>query len=232
MSCGRFKNTILATLSGDDLALVGTHLEPVDLPLRRQLARTNRPIDRVYFLESGIASVTTSVPHGPPIEVGIIGREGFVNTPVLMDTVRSPNETYMQVPGAGHAIERGALLAAMESSPTLFRGLLRFVQAFMVQTASTALANARASVSQRLARWLLMAHDRLDGDRIPLTHEFLATMLAVRRPGVTVALGDLERQGLVAGERGSLTLLDRAGLEAVADGYYGQAEAEMRRLFK
>ena len=101
----------------------------------------------------------------------------------------------------------------------------------MVQTASTVLANGRATISERLARWLLMALDRVDGNEVALTHEFLATMLGVRRPGVTVAIREFERKGHIAGGRGQITVLDRPGLEIAANGYYGVAEAEYLRLF-
>jgi CRP-like cAMP-binding protein len=119
----------------------------------------------------------------------------------------------------------------MAQSPTLMAILLRFVHVYMVQTASTVPANGRASIPERLARWLLMARDRVDGEGIALTHEFLATMLGVRRPGVTVALREFERRGLIDGGRGLITILDRSALETAANGHYGIAEAEFHRLF-
>ena len=108
--------------------------------------------------------------------------------------------------------------------------MLKWANGFMIQTAHTALANGRAKLEQRLARWLLMAHDRLDSDAVPLTHEFLAVMLGVRRAGVTVALHSFERRGLIATRRGQLTLVNRAGIEQVAGSFYGIPEAELKRL--
>ena len=99
-----------------------------------------------------------------------------------------------------------------------------------MQVSHTAMINARSRIEERLARWLLAAHDRLDGDDLPLTHEFLATMLGVRRPGVTVALHDLEQRGLVQPRRGLVTIVDREGLEKAANGAYGTGEAELGRL--
>ena len=183
-------------LSAEDLGLLRPDLERVDLPVRTWLANANRSIDVIYFLESGIASTTTHVDHEVPIEVGIVGREGVVNLPVVMGDDRSPNDTYMQVGGSGLKMGADHLRRSMERSPTLTLALLRFVHSFMAQTASTVLANGRASTAERLARWLLMARDRVDADDIALTHEFLAIMLGVQRPGVTIAL-----QGLRASRR-------------------------------
>jgi CRP-like cAMP-binding protein len=225
-----FRNLVLGKLPAADLALVAPHLERVELPHRHRLAQADRRIDRIYFLDSGIASVTTSAPRDKPIEIGMIGREGVTNLPVILGVDRAPSDTFMQIPGAGHAMPAGALRAGMEESVSLARWLLRCAQAFMVQTASTILANGRATLPERLARWLLMAHDRLEGDEVPLTHEFLAIMLGVRRSGVTVALKQFEDEGLVAGERSLVVVLDRTGLEARAGGFYGTAEAELRRL--
>jgi CRP-like cAMP-binding protein len=120
--------------------------------------------------------------------------------------------------------------AAMDNSDTLQPALLKFVQAFMVQTAYTATANGRATLTERLARWLVMAHDRVEGDDLPLTHDFLSLMLGVRRAGVTTTLHDLASKGLIGSKRGMITVVDREGLEEVAGGYYGVPEAEWQRL--
>jgi hypothetical protein len=118
----------------------------------------------------------------------------------------------------------------MSDSPELRNVLLRYSQAFMIQTAHTALANGRAKLEERLARWLLMAHDRVNGDEVPLVHEFLALMLGVRRAGVTVALHMLEGQALIRASRGKIVVLDRQGLEEAANGLYGVPEREYERL--
>lgn len=224
-------NAILRYLSSTDRELLGPSLEPIDLPVRFRLAEANRHIDAVYFLEAGIASITTSVRHETPIEIGIVGREGVVNLPALIGIDRSPSETFMQIHGEGFRIGVASLREAMAQSATLMPILLRFVHVYMVQTASTVLANGRARIPERLARWLLMASDRVDGEGVALTHEFLSTMLGVRRPGVTSAIREFERQGLIDGGRGVITLLDRSALETAANGYYGIAEAEYKRLF-
>jgi len=225
------RNAILRYITRADRDLLRPSLEAIDLPVRFRLACASKRIDAVYFLEAGIASITTSVLHEVPIEIGIVGREGVVNMPALMGVDLSPSETFMQVHGTGFRINVEKLREAMAQSPTLMPILLRFVHVYMVQTASTVLANGRARIPERLARWLLMAFDRVNGDGVALTHEFLATMLGVRRPGVTIAIREFERCGLIEGARGVITILDRIGLEAEANGYYGIAEAEYERLF-
>ncbi len=225
-----YRNHLLASLSSGDSGLIIPSLERLDLPVRYRLAAAHEPIGSIYFLEAGIASITSSVGREPAIEIGIIGREGVVNLPALIGSDRSPNNTYMQVGGSGLRIGTETLLDAMGKSVSLTTMLLRSVHVFMVQTASTVLANGRASLAERLARWLLMALDRVDGDEIALTHEFLSVMLGVRRPGVTLAVREFERRGLIAGSRGVITILDRDGLAISANGYYGVAEAELTRL--
>jgi hypothetical protein len=165
------------------------------------------------------------------IEVGLIGREGMSGLAVVMGTDRSPNETFMQVAGGGQRISAAKLRPRMEQSGTLRRAFLCYAHAFAIQTAYTAMANGRSKLEERLARWLLMAHDRLDGDELPLTHEFIAMMLGVRRPGVTVALSLLENDGLIHANRGAISIIDRKGLEESSNGAYGASEAEYRRLF-
>jgi len=202
----------------------------VDLPLRKQLERKNKRIDFVYFIAEGIASVVAADGGHGGIEIGVIGREGVTGLAVILATDRSPHETYMQLAGSGHRIRATDLRAAMGQSKTLQQSLLRYAFAFSVQTAQTALSNGRFNIEERLARWLLMAHDRIVGDELQLTHEFLATMLGVRRSGVTVTLRLLEKNGLVKVRRGGILITHREGLEECANGSYGTAEAELRRL--
>ena len=142
---------------------------------------------------------------------------------VVLATDRSPHETFMQMGGRGRRVAAADLRRAMEQSASLHRCLLHYAHAFFVQTAHTAMANGRSKIEERLARWLLMAHDRIDGDQLTLTHEFLARMLGVRRPGVTVALNFLEKSGLVQAHPGVISIIDREGLEASAKGVYGGA---------
>lgn len=224
-------NRILSRLSGEDYELIRPYLEAVDLPLRKSLETRNKKIEHVYFFESGFASVVANGSSNSSIEVGIIGREGMSGLAVIMETDRSPHDTYMQNAGNGQRITAANLHKVQAGSATIRRAFLHYGHAFVIQTAYTALANGRSKMEDRLARWLLMAHDRLDGDEVRLTHEFLSLMLGVRRPGVTVALNLLEKDGLIRSARGVISIIDRKGLEENSNGAYGVPEAEFQRLF-
>jgi CRP-like cAMP-binding protein len=225
------QNRLLARLAPKDLDALRPHLEAVDLPLRLDLEKPGRRIDNVYFFQTGIASVVAIQSNDSRAEVGLIGREGMSGIAIVLGNHQSPNSTYMQVAGAGHRISSDALRSAMAKRAGLQPVLLKYVQAFLVQTSHTAICNARSLLDERLARWILMAHDRSTGATIALTHEFLALMLGVRRAGVTQALHALTRLDLVRSGRGEITVLDRAGLEASAGDSYGVPEREYRRLF-
>ncbi len=227
---GAFHNRLLAALAPTDLALLEPHLTSVTLDRRHPLEYPNKKIEHVYFIEHGIASVVAAGDSGRQIEVGLIGCEGVSGLAVILGDDRSPHSTYMQVGGSGQKISMQAFRDAMESSAELRTILLHYAQAFMVQTSHTAVANARGSVEERLARWMLMAHDRVDGDDIALTHEFIAVMLGTRRPGVTEAVQALTRKELIRTDRGLITVVNRDGLLKRAGKLYGVPEAEYDRL--
>jgi CRP-like cAMP-binding protein len=179
----------------------------------------NKRVEHVYFPESGIVSVVANGQH--TIEIGIIGREGMSGVSlVLGDNEKSPYETYVQIAGHGQRISASNLRAAIEASGTLHKELLKYANSFLIQTTQTALANGRHKIEERLARWLLMAHDRMDGDEVPLTHEFLGVMIGTSRPGVTIALQELERRGWLTHRRGTVTIIDRDGLVQASNGAY------------
>lgn len=224
------RNTLLALLSPADRALVFPHLKRVTLRRSDPLYEPGRPIQQVYFLEGGLSSEIAVNADGNKIEVGCVGREGFTGIPAILGVEHSAHKTIMEVGGIALRIATSDLEKAMDESASLRALLLRFVHVFMVQIAATALADGRYTVEQRLARWLLMAHDRLDGDELPLTHDFLSVMLGVRRPGVTNATHVLEGEHLIKAQRGRLTVLDRTRLEEAAGSSYGVPEAEYRRL--
>ena len=224
------RNKLLAALSSGDLGLLQSHLTRVTLKLRQDLEKPNRRIDDIYFMDAGIASVVAVQPGETRIEVGLIGSEGMSGSVVVLGDEQSPHSTYMQVAGEGRRIRSDKLRGAMKASETMRDLLLKYVQAFHVQTTHTAIANARAKLDARLARWILMAHDRVRADKLPLTHEFLALMLGVRRAGVTEALHSLARRRLIEAGRGHIVVLDRKGIEQVAGTLYGVPEAEFQRL--
>jgi CRP-like cAMP-binding protein len=226
------RNNLLASFSSADFGLLEPHLEPVTLALRKHLERANKRIDAVYFPERGFASVVAIQDDGKEVEVGLTGREGMTGTPIVLGDHRSPHAVYIQAAGDGHCMPATRLREVMRASPSLHGRLLKFVQTFVIQTAQTAICNARSRLDQRLARWILMAHDRLGVDTLPLTHDLLSLMLAVRRPGVTEALNALESRGLIGCARGQITARDRKGIERSAGESYGIPEAEYRRLLE
>jgi CRP-like cAMP-binding protein len=224
------RNRLLAALSRNDLALLQPHLRPVPMAVFKDVERPNRRIETVYFMETGIASVVDVQPDETRAEVGLIGREGMSGIAVVLGIDQSPHSTYIQIAGKAQRIAVKELRKAMDTSASM-RGLfLKFAQVFMVQTAHTAIANARAHIDQRLARWILMAHDRTGTATLELTHEFLSLMLGVRRAGVTETLQSLKRKKLIDTRRNQIVLRDRKGIERIARGCYGVPEKEYRRL--
>jgi CRP-like cAMP-binding protein len=218
------RNKLLAALSNQDMALLQPHLEPVELEVRKVLEIPNKPIKHSYFIESGLASIVACNSH-KRLEVGLIGSEGMTGIPIVLGNDRSPHENFIQVAGEGSRIAADKLRKAMVQSRSLEKAFLKFAHSFMNQTANTALSNGTATVEERLARWLLMANDRLEGNEVPLTHEFLALMLGVRRAGVTVALNYLEHRGVIRMSRKQIVISDRKALKACANGTYHAPEA-------
>lgn len=226
----KHRNHLLAALARDDLNLLEPHLSPLALERRHVIEAPGRIIDYVYFIETAIASVVAVNGKDERIEVGLIGCEGMSGVTVVMGDRRTVNSTYIQVPGEALRIEADLLREICGRSRTLHALFLRFAQVFMTQASQTAVANGRAKLEQRLARWLLMTHDRTVADDVPLTHEILSVMLGVRRASVTVALDAFEKRGLISARRGTITVTNRKGIEGIAGSFYGVPEAEFERL--
>lgn len=226
----RHQNRLLAALSEADGALLGPHLEAIDLPLGHVLVEPAAEIPYAIFIDTGLCSMVSTLDQGGRIEVGLVGRDGMATPALLLGTDTIPYQLFMQVAGHGHRIAVPALRDAVKASASLRTLFLRYVQTFLVQVAQTAIANAGAPAEERLARWLLMYHDRQDGDDLSVTHEFLSIMLGVRRPTVTVAIHTLEGAGLIRARRGRIRVLSRARLQEAAGQTYGPAETEYERL--
>lgn len=224
------QNILLSSLPIHELSLLEKRFENVELPRRKQLELPNRNIEHVYFPTSGIVSIVANGSLTPQIEVGIIGREGVTGLPVILGDGQFPYSSYVQIAGGGVRIAADEIRKVMERSPESRKVFLHFVQSFLLQTSQTAVTNARATIAERLARWLLMAHDRVQQREINLTHEFLSLMMGSRRAGVTEGVKELERQGLVEGQRGCVVIINRAGLEKRAGKFYGLPEREYNRL--
>jgi CRP-like cAMP-binding protein len=224
------RNRLLTAMPPETFAALRPHMRMEQLPLRRALVTSYVATEEVCFIETGLASMVALTPDDERVEVGHIGVEGMSGAHVLLSTPDSPNETFMQVAGYGVLLPTSVLLASIEEDSQVRQFFLRYVQTCDIQLAQSALANARYNMGERLARWLLMCHDRMDGNDLPLTHEFLSLMLGVRRSGVTEAIHIFEGMHLIKATRGNIRLLDRARMEETAGGCYGVAEREYERL--
>ena len=222
-------NLLLRSFSATILERLAPASELVSLNRGDWMARSNQPIEHLYFPVDGVGSVVAGT-GGRQLEIGVFGREGMSGTAFAYGVGQSPYDTYMQIPGSAWRVTADALRQAAAQSPDLQRLLIRYAYAFSVQAAETAFANALFSLEQRLARWLLMCHDRLDGDEIAVTHELLSVMLGVRRPAVTLAVQTIEGAGMVRATRAKIEIRDREKLIAVAGGAYGTSGTEYRRV--
>lgn len=215
-ACSDTSNQLLASLPFEILAELWPRLERIELPLLQEIMMPGRPIAAVYFPETAYASMLTHLSDGATAEVGMIGREGMVGLPLLLGASNSAVSALIQGPGTMLRLDAGAFLRALDSIPGLLRLLLRYALAFHEQVAQTAACNGHHPLEQRLARWLLMARDRCDDDEFPMTQEFLALMLCVSRPGVSIAARLFQQAGLISYRQGRMRILDRDGLSEAA----------------
>lgn len=202
------RNLVLATLDEEDFELLRPCLQPVDLKRNAILHDTNRPADAVHFIESGVLSRVARTQQDGPVEVAMVGRFGFVGVAVVLGMPAPLQRTVVQVPGLALRIEAKDLQRIMRDAPRVRDHLLRYVQLLIMQKAQVSLCNARHEIDKRVARWMLLARDRLQNDRLPVTHDLLASMLGVRRPGVSEALANFEAEDIIRRSRGSLHILD------------------------
>lgn len=220
-------NVLLSSLSSHDAARLAPFLNRRPLLRDQVVLEVDAPIKTICFPESGIVSFHEVLSDGSRVGIGIIGFDGMVGWSALLGCERSPHEASIAI-GGGKALSIGRteLERACAESPTLNKFLLGYVQCFIGQMGRTITSNLRDPLDRRLARWLLMNHDRLAGDRIPLTHDQLGVMLGVRRASVTDTLHVLEGAALIRLTRGVIEITNRAGLQAYAGEAYGFAEAE------
>ena len=225
------RNRLLSILTPADFALVAPFLEAVELERDYVLVTPNKPIEYVYFIESGMVSVVAEKADGRSIEVGVYGRDGMGSTTVLLGSDQTPHHHYMQIAGDGFKLKTPDFLNVVAQSKSFQLVMLRFVHVFMTQTAQSALVNGSSVIEERLARWVLMCQDRLDAMEFPITHDFLSMMLGLRRSSVTDAIHLLEGEMLIKATRGNIEILDRDRLVRAAGASYGVPEEEFRRLF-
>lgn len=222
-------NRVLRSLPLDEYERLLPLLRPVRLRLRHVLVEPDTPIDDVYFVREGVCSTLATEQEGGEIEVCTTGCEGFVGVPVALGTGTMTNRVMVQVEGDAWRIPAAELRRVLDERPAVRAACLRFVQCLVDQVSQAVACNRLHTLEERCARWLLMTHDRVQGDVFDLTHEFLAQMLGVRRAGVTVAMGVLQRAGMVQYTRGRVTVRDRALLEEASCGCYRIARASLDR---
>lgn len=224
------RNNLLRLMTPESFGRISSELEPVEMPRGFQLSLPHEQVRYAYFPEVGIASIVAQSRMGQQAEIGIFGRDGMTPAALALGGNSDPYSTFMQVEGHGFRVPAEHLRQVLKEDASLLNLLTRHAQALSVQGAFTSLSNAVHHIDERLARWILMCHDRTDGDEISLTHEFLSIMLAVRRPSVTTALHVLEGRKLIYSARGVIIVRDRAALEQFAQDAYGEAEREYERL--
>lgn len=224
------RNQLLAALPREVLSRLLPRMRSFSLSIRDPLITPDVPLDAVYFVESGFVSLVASLEDGTQAEVGLIGREGMVGLPLITGIDTAFVEAFVQGDGSALRMEAGTFREAMAEEPALQGLLFRYLEAMNSQTTQTAACNGRHDLEQRLARWLLMAHDRAEGDEFQITQEFLALMLCVYRPSVSVVASTLQRAGMIRYGRGHITVLDRPALEATACDCYGVVKRRFDRL--
>lgn len=224
------RNGLLSLLPGAAMEELEPLLERVPLKRRQVLHERNLPIGHAYFIEAGLASLMARTGEQGTLEVGTLGSKDLVGMPLVLGASRTPYRCIVQVPGEALRIEAEDLRQALERIPALRTLLLKYVQASTVQSTQLVVCNTSHTLQQRLARWLLVADDRLEGNEIPVTHQFLGRALGVRRAGVTTAIGRMEELGLLRRGRGRIGIVDREQLEDISCECFRTIRAEHRRM--
>ena len=210
MRTNGFKNTLLKAL--DEEIIERLRLQPVKFELKHEIEYPGNPIDNLFFLEEGMASMTTTFKDGSQVEVGMFGYESVIGVSALMGTRKSLNRVYTQIAGHGYSCHVEDARREFRLSGYFQLLALRYVQAQLVQAMQTSGCNAKHNFEQRLARWLLLCADRANVDTFKISHEFLADMLGGRRPTISTTAGILKQKGLIDYTRGEIRILDVPGL--------------------
>jgi CRP-like cAMP-binding protein len=229
---GRERNFILAAIPDPEYAQMRDRLEPVELGVKELVYDAEEPISQVYFPTTAVLSMIARVDGEASVEVATIGREGMAGLPVFLGVTASPNTVFAQVPGMALRMRAEQLREVLTGDGALHGQLHRYIQATMVLLAQNVACNRLHSTEERAARWLLMTADRVGADMFPLTQEFLAQMLGVRRATVSLTAGLLHQAGLISYRRGVITIDDRAGLRDAACECYELVRGEFDKLAK
>jgi CRP-like cAMP-binding protein len=227
---GAEQNRLLRALPREEYARLLPQLIPVRLGLKQVLVEPDVRIRDVYFPREGVSSVVADEQEGGAVEVGTIGPDGFIGLPVLHGAESMPYRVFIQIEGHGWRLSADAFRQLIDERAAVRHLFLRYAQYFTDQVSQSVACNRLHTLDERCARWLLMTHDRVDGDRFELTHEFLSLMLGVRRAGVTVAMGVLQAAKIIQYTRGRVTVLDRPRLEEASCGCYHITRTQFDRL--
>ena len=224
-------NTLLASLPPEDYRRIAPSLKTVPMKLKNTFHRQDAPIDDVYFPGGGTLSLVKTLNDGQVAEVATVGSEGAVGASVFFGQRFADCDVVVQVTGPdAQAMSADVFIEEMDKHGALFNRVVRYNQALMSQIMQTTVCNSLHSAEQRCCRWLLMTHDRVGADEFPLTQEFLATMLGVRRPTITLIANSLQQAGLIQYRRGAVRIADRAKLEVASCECYETIRDQMRRL--
>ncbi len=225
-------NALVAALPQAERAALLDVSERTPLEFQAVLQEVNEPVGHLWFPISGVCSVLAEMEDGSVVEVATVGREGMVGLPVVLDAGHSAQRIFAQIPGEAYRLSAAAFTRLRPKLPALDRLLLRYALSLVSQIAQGSACNRLHPIEARCARWLLLTHDRVDSDSFPLTHDFLAQMLGVTRPSVTIAAGMLQKAGLIRYIRGVVDIVDRPGLEAASCECYGIVVREFDRLVR
>jgi CRP-like cAMP-binding protein len=223
------RNRILQQLDRSDWNRLQRSLQPVELSFKESIYEQGQSISHMHFVEIGVISLVRELEDGGTIETGTIGNEGVVGLPAFLGSKTGSGRAFCQIPGRALRVKTEVMIAELERNSKVGKLLLRVADAMMSALAQTAACNRAHPVEERMARWLLMTHDRVDGDEFPLTQEFLAMMLGVRRPSVNIAGLTLQQAGLIQYRRGKIRVVNRQGLEASSCECYQQIRQEFEK---
>jgi CRP-like cAMP-binding protein len=223
-------NHLIAALPDEERIRVMEHLDPVSLSLGEVIYESGEQLDFIYFPTTAIISLLYIMENGSTAEIGLVGNDGLLGVSIFLGGDSTTSRSIAQSAGDGLRMKTKELKAEFRRAERFQELLLRYVQALMTQISQTAVCNRLHSIEQQLCRWLLLSHDRLHGDKLVMTHDLISNMLGVRREGITLAAQKLAKKKLIANTRGTITILDRQGLEAAACECYGIVNAEYNRL--
>jgi CRP-like cAMP-binding protein len=224
-------NRLLASLPSEEFKALHPHMEQVSLSHGQSIILPDEPIPFVYFPLNSLLSLVTVMEDGSSVEAGSIGREGMAGLPILLDAGTTPMRTLTQIPGQAVRVKAEIIKQAFDAGGALQKILHRYIHTTIVLGSQTAACNRLHHLEARLCRWLLMSSDGVDSEELSLTHDFLGTMLGVRRAGVSEAASQLQRKGLIRYQRGRIQIIDRKSLETASCECYRVVKAEYDRLF-